>query len=316
MTFGLIDIGSNSVRLSVYAIGKQADEMRGRIVDVTSDDLGSFVRLFSKKVMAQLASYVDDDNCLTDDGVDNACRALAYLVSVVENLSIDRVYAFATASLRNVDNSEDVLERIERRTGLAIELLSGEEEAMLGYSSFRHERDVDEGIVVDIGGGSAELTCFSGDDVEESASMPLGSLKLFKREVEGILPTKKESRAIRDSVSLALDDAGFEDPEPRKLLCGIGGTSRAIAKIMRREGVCGEESAKFSRDDLGSLIRTFVEDDRESRDIILRTCPERIHTLVPGALELWTIVKRFDVEEIIVGKHGVREGYVYERIIG
>lgn len=317
MTFALIDIGSNTIRLSVYARTDGHDGIAGASASGLSarDDLGSFTRLFSKKVMAQLASYVDDANRLTEEGIRSACDALALLGSITRRLGIEDVHAFATASLRNVANGAQALERIQRESGLAIEVLSGREEALLGFSSFQHEHPVDAGVVVDIGGGSAEVVCFEQSRALCAASMPLGSLKLYKRDVDGLLPTKKECRRIRRHVEGALDAAGLPEAATYERVCAIGGTARAVAKLMAYRGVGGERGTRFAAEELAALLEELACDERAARELILRVCPERIHTLVPGTLELDTIAKRFAARTILVGTYGVREGYVYERII-
>ena len=139
MSVALIDVGSNTIRLSVYMI--EGD--------------GSFERLLSKKITAGLAAYVDDEGALSPEGIDCACEALRYLGTIVDHLQVDDVRVFATASLRNVTNSQEALAAIEQRTGRAVELVSGKEEALLGFSSFRHECSLDRGVLTDICGGSS-----------------------------------------------------------------------------------------------------------------------------------------------------------------
>ena len=316
MTFALIDIGSNTIRLSVYSEGEHAQSMLQNLPPATHDSMGGFVRLFTKKVMAQLASYVDEGNRLTEEGIKRACEALAYLGTICANLGVTEIHAFATASLRNVANRDEAIRRIEAASGLSIELLSGQEEALLGFSSFQHEHPLQQGVVCDIGGGSAEVVCFAGHEPSASASIPLGSLKLYKREVAGLLPTKKEAKAICQRVEGALDAAGFAEPPAQEVLCGIGGTARAVVKVMQQAGMPAQTGQRFPARQLKALLEQLTGDEEQARGLILRACPERVHTLVPGALVLKTIVKRFGVKEMIIGRYGVREGYVYERIIG
>lgn len=315
MSFAVIGIGSNTVRLSVYARGSQADDIRSKSLALPIDDLGSFVRLFSKKVMAGLASYVDAQGALSPEGVQRAAEVVSYLESIASNLGIEDTRVFATASLRDISNSADAVARIEELSGAAIEVLSCEEEAELGYSSFTHDCKVSRGIMCDIGGGSTELVCFKRNEPVQELSMPFGSLKLFRKHVEGILPTPQECERIRAYVDGVLDEHGFEHAPAYKVLCGIGGTCRAAAKLVHHLGWGDARRGSFTAEDLDALVAVLRRCDEESRNVVLRMCPDRVHTVLPGALALQTIVQRFNCRDIIVSQYGVREGYVHERII-
>ena len=315
MTLALIDVGSNTIRLSVYAIGQEAAEIRRTVPGEQADDLGSFVRLFSKKSTAGLAGYVDEGNALTRDGIDRACESLSYLKTIVDNLRIPETRVFATASLRNIENSAEALAEIERRTGLDIELISSEEEALLGYSSFMHDCPIDRGVLMDVGGGSSEVVVFEDNAPTFVTSIPLGSLKLFKKSVEGLLPTKKERKHICAQVAAECTRLGIDAAGKQDVLCGIGGTARAAAKLMRRLHGYGPAQNRFSLADFSELIDVLTKDKERAGELIIRTCPDRVHTVIPGMLVLYTVAERFGVSEMIVSQYGVREGYVCERIV-
>ena len=315
MSLALIDVGSNTIRLSIYAVGAEAREIRQAVPGEQPDDLGSFVRLFSKKSTAGLAGYVDEDNMLTPEGIDRACESLTYLKSIVDNLRIPETHVFATASLRNIDNSAEALSEICTRTGFDIELISSEEEALLGYSSFKHDCPLDHGVMMDVGGGSSEVVCFQDNQPTFVTSIPLGSLKLFRKDVAGLLPTKKERKRICLQVEQECERLGIDARGKQEVLCGIGGTARAAAKLMRRHLGKDPLECRFSVDELEELIEVVAKDDAHALELIVRTCPDRIHTVIPGLLVLYTVARRFDARKMIVSKYGVREGYVCERIV-
>lgn len=304
MTVGIIDVGSNTIRLSIYAVGNEAP---------SGED---FTRLFSKKITAGLAGYVDGEGALSQEGIDRACDALAYLKHVVCNLHIAETHVFATASLRNITNSAQALAAIDARTGLDVELVSSEEEARLGYSSFQHDCRTERGVLVDIGGGSTEVTTFDANEPQQLTSLPLGSLKLFKKNVGKILPTKKERLRMRKQVCRALDKAGFARPERYELLCGIGGTARAACKLVN--ALCRRAPGErcFTREELADLMGALEDSGISARELILRSCPDRVHTIMPGLMVLQTVADRFGSERFKVSPYGVREGYLIERVLG
>lgn len=299
MTIALIDIGSNTIRLSTYEI----------------DDADGFHRLFGEKVNAGLAAYVDEEDSLTPEGIECACRALRELQDVIESLGIEEVHAFATASLRNVGNGIAARDEISSRTGLAIELVSAEDEALMGYSSFRHDCDVQQGVLVDIGGGSTEVTCFDENEPVAIASLPLGSLKLYKRRSSDIMPTTHDRKLMRKDVARALDDAGFQHPKTYSVLCGIGGTARSTRRMINLLHGRAPEGKNVSFLELKELVKMFQSDESGTRDLILRMCPDRIHTFIPGVTILHEAAVRFGAEELVISDFGIREGYLCKRVI-
>ena len=146
--YAIIDIGSNSMRLTVYKIKDN-----------------KFKILFKEKSMAGLASYVEN-GCLNQDGITRACEGLLDFKNTLEMLGLlDRVYVFATASLRNIVNTDDAVAKITAATGFPIDVISGQEEAMLGYIEMMQQYPVTSGAAIDIGGASTELSVFANQAI-------------------------------------------------------------------------------------------------------------------------------------------------------
>lgn len=294
----LIDIGSNTIRLVTY-------DIEGARV----------TRLFSKKRMAGLADYVDVWGRLSAEGVDEACEAIGYLQKLCAKLGVDEVCPFATASLRNIANSAEAVAAIEARTGLSIDLVSETDEALLGYAAFRHDAPFDDGALADIGGGSTEIVTFARGQADLALSVPIGSLKLFKRHVAGILPDAGEVDVLRQRIGeelAAVLPAGLAAHEH---ICGIGGTARAGRKLVNRMLGRPEHEQEIAAVELDELLEVLCGDFPEARKLVLRACPDRVHTIVPGLLVLQAVVSAFGARRIYVSDYGVREGYLHERVL-
>ena len=166
MNVALIDMGSNSIRLAVYKVERK-----------------DFEPIFSKRYMTGLASYVKEKQ-LTTAGVEQACTVLLDAKSLLEQLSVDQTTVFATASLRNIKNTKAVVATIQQKTGYTVQILSGHEEAFLDYFGVMHGAPMEEGALVDIGGGSTEITTFAADGPAFMESMPVGALRLHTEMVE------------------------------------------------------------------------------------------------------------------------------------
>lgn len=296
MKYALIDMGSNSIRLTVYDLDKT-----------------SFKILFKKKIMAELAGFVEDGQ-LTQEGIDCACRSLQDFQHTLERLEIENLAVFATASLRNVTNTEDALAQIEQATGIAVEVLSGEMEAEYGYYGTISDVQMEDGLFVDIGGASTELAQFADGKLEKAGSVPVGSLKLYRDCVKKIMPGKDSRKRIEKAIGKALENSGLEDIPAQKQIVGVGGTIRATLRLCTKLCKLPEGCRSFSRENLEELTQYLCRNDKAAMNLILLYEPERIHTLVPGVLLLRCLMDRYGAESVTVSHYGVREGYLRRKI--
>ena len=299
MKYSVIDIGSNSMRLTVYRVKN-----------------GTFNILFKDKKMAGLAGYVEK-GCMSKRGIRRACDLLMEFRSTLESFDImDRVYVFATASLRNIVNSDEAAAKITEETGFDIDIITGEQEAVLGYQGVMRELYVNDGMFVDIGGASTEMAIFDRGKIISPRSYRVGSLKLYNDCVRHILPGKSSMGRIRNEIESELKRQPIKVVSPyNKLIC-TGGTARAVFKIGRYLDVIPASSNMMSGRDLKKVGKILTGDRKRAADIILKVDPERIHTMIPGYMILQTIADQIAAKKIIVSNYGVREGYLCQKILG
>ena len=297
MKYSIIDIGSNSIRLTMY-------ETEGR----------SFKILFREKMMAGLAGYVED-GILTTEGIACACYGLMTFKHMLESLDLPKPNVFATASLRNISNTESAINEIRSVTGLDIEVLSGREEALLGYAGAMRELNLSEGAFVDIGGASTEIVTFKDRKPVESMSFGVGSLSLYRSCVKHILPGKGSQKRIDKAIHNAVDDTGLMPDRKQEQLIGVGGTARAVMKIAQKVFGLSESCCHISKAQLHELSELLCRCDKEAADLILKLEADRIHTLIPGLMILQHIFDSFDADELIVSRYGVREGYLWQKLM-
>lgn len=300
MKYGVIDVGSNTVRLCVYD---------------ASGDGKKFKTIVNRKITAGLASYVEN-GALTDEGIQVAISSVRRCLKRAALLDVARVDVFATAVLRNIANSADAVAAVEKGAGCRIALLSDEDEAHLGFVGACHEDVLDNGVLVDIGGGSAEVTLVAAGNDVMRASLPIGSLSSYKKHVADILPTSEEFVAIKHDTAALLDaePSGIVEHRVKKLF-GVGGSIRAIAEtnaLLRPEA----SYCDISRAHAEMLAEDVTENRRAFIDAVLHTSPERLHTISCGLAVLLEIFERFDAQTLHVCENGVREGFLIERMLG
>lgn len=297
-TCGIADVGSNTMRLSIF----QYDEAGFRL-------------LLNKKEMAGLAGYVSE-GVLSPEGIRVACRILLKFRLLLENLGTSEFYAFATASLRNITNTEEALDAIRAETGVALEVLSGAEEAALSFRGALSTAPQPEGtgLLADIGGGSTELVAYGNGVIRAGRSLPLGSLSLYTQMVSGLFPSPEEAKRIRQRARQELHRAGCDDGTVFPHLLGVGGTIRAVGKLCDDLNG-GTQGRLLTAEEIQTLYRLLKKGDKSTLRQILRSTPDRVHTILPGLIILNTVIKTHGVETVTVSTQGVREGYLLRRVM-
>lgn len=286
---GIIDIGSNTVRLNIYKI---------------YDD--SYQLLVTEKEMVGLANHIVNHEMMVS-GVEAAVAILNHFVLISNNLNCQKIYAFATASLRNISNSLSIVDEISQRTHLFIDVLTGDQEAQLGFLGATQEVDVETGLLVDIGGGSTELVYFKDKQVVISTSIPMGSLTSYRDYVEDILPKTNELKALAIAFNRELS-VRVKTPIDINTIVSIGGTARATFELI-------DEMKQATCDDVSTLLKRLSNESKASTNEILKKVPDRIHTILPGMQLLSEVLKYFNSIDIYISHSGVREGYLLKEVL-
>jgi exopolyphosphatase/guanosine-5'-triphosphate,3'-diphosphate pyrophosphatase len=299
MRYAIVDLGSNTMRMSVY--------------DYIEDNC---TRILSEKEIAGIVGYVEN-HCLNKDGIYKIITALKGFLKTANAVNVDRFCCFATASLRNIDNTIEVIEKIKSETGLSVEVISGEEEAKLDFYGAYSSCGLEQGLMVDMGGGSTELILFKGASIALAVSLPFGSLYLYKKFVKNIIPDKKEIKEIRMYVKRHINEVLWLK-NCTENICAIGGTARAIARLHMEYFKIMPQSGKDYKYNSGDFIKlqAFIEQNPDvAKDMIIKTAPERIHTILPGMVGFSSIIKCARSKSITVSYNGVREGYLNQRVL-
>ena len=278
MLYGIIDIGSNTMRLAIYLIEGQRMEM-----------------LMKKKELVGLAGYLKD-GVMQPEGIDRAAEVLQGFQSFLATFRITQVVAFTTAALRNAKNSKEAVAALEARTGLKIRVITGEEEATFDFIGATHDLTNDAGILLDVGGGSTEIVAYSGEEIEEKVSLPIGSLALRTDYVQGVLPLREECLRMHERAEGVLAGLmGFENLASPEIV-GIGGTFKGANALYNLVYNQPATNKRMETRLMRGLIEDFQIDD--------------------GMTEPMTIARRFHARNIIYSDSGVREGFIYAEIIG
>lgn len=294
---GIVDIGSNTIRLSCYEIAED----------------NKFCCIIHKKEVAGLAGYIDDSGNMTNEGIEKTIKVIEKFKQITQYMELSQVYYFATAAIRNTRNCQDIVSKIQERTGYEIEVLSGKEEAICDFVGVSEDAEIQNGKVIDIGGGSTEIVSFEERTISDAVSYGIGSLNMYKKHVKNILPDKTELSNIRKEVKECIDEE--KNDTKVKAAYGVGGSIRAILRLYNREYHLDEENRDMEGEKIRKLLKLYEENKRYMVDRIIKTAPERLHTIIPGLTILCTILKQYEISVVRVSKYGVREGYLMRHIL-
>ena len=296
MIDAVIDIGSKTIRLSVYKV--IGDEVKN---------------LFNEKSSASLASFIEK-GMMNEHGIQKLINTLKEFKNLISNFEdISKTYAIATASIRNSCNRREIIERVRTEVGIDIELISGEEEAKLSFLG--SGIDSQSGILTDIGGGSSEIVVFEQGKVVKTSSLNIGSLVAFDNFARGLFITKDEKKLLEDDIKLMIASNNLNRVQ-HDLVCAVGGSARACLKLYNEYYDKEAGNVIITMDGLKNLINTLINmENRAKMKLILKVKADRIHTLIPGMIILYRIAKYFYADIIRVSMTGIREGFVYNKIL-
>lgn len=301
MKAAIIDVGSNTVRLVIFE--KEKNQLR-------------YQKIFDYKKMLQILNYITDDK-LSSAGIKALVSALTEYKLMASFFEVDEFYCFATASLRYLTNSDEVISQVYQETQVHIELLSGDDEAKLGFeASFFAHRFEGIGVSLDVGGGSTELVYYNKDKVIHCISLPIGSLSMYLRHVSGLFPKEKERKNIEKSVMKELKSIKWFHDISVKDVVAIGGSARAITRVSKKifgtKNIGDGESLDISN--VHQVAQLDLNKNTKQGESIIQEVKERSSTIIPGAIIISTLAKTVDAQAMVLSRNGIREGYFLRKI--
>ena len=288
---GIVDIGSNSVRLVVYEGEKRSPAL-----------------IFNEKVQCGLGRSVARNGRLEGEAQERALRALRRFCAIARAIGVARLHAIATAAVRDAADGDAFIEQAETELKDSIEVLSGEREAQLAAYGVASGFPGADGIVGDLGGGSLELIDTQSECANRWVTLPLGGLNL-QTSSGGDL---KKARQITDAALADVD--WLKEAMNGRAFFAVGGTWRAIARlhmasinyplrVLQQYEMAAGEIRKFARELQESPLETFAGIEEVS--------PSRRETVAVGAVVLERLLKFGKPVSVKMSAQGVREGLLF-----
>jgi exopolyphosphatase/guanosine-5'-triphosphate,3'-diphosphate pyrophosphatase len=297
----VIDCGSNSFRLVVFTY---ADAWWKR-----TDEIHEAVRV---------GEGLDATGELQEAPMERALETLDLYAHFCRATGIEAVRLVATSAIRDAANQTQFLRAAKKRSGLDIEVLSGEQEAHYSYLAAVNSTTLSQGVVLDLGGGSMQLTRVENRQAIDGRSWALGAVRMTERFLpDRDKPKRKQLKAVRDHVLAEIDSATWLDEGGR--LTGVGGTVRnlaAAAQLAAGLPSYGIQGFRITRDALGELIETFAGMTHEERGSVPGIRFARADLILAGALVIDTVMEAGGFGMIEATDAGLREGVFFEALFG
>lgn len=305
MRIAAIDIGTNSVHMIVVRI---------------RTDL-SFEVIDREKAMVRLGAGGLDGRALTAEAMTSALQALSKFKRLADSHGVDEILASATSAVREARNGGEFLRRIEHDTGIRAKVIAGPEEARLIHQAAVYGVDVASGraVVIDIGGGSVEITLGTGTSIQAARSFKIGVIRMTERFVHTDPLTGRDERKMSKHILAEIDRhceqivaSGFDR------VIGTSGTILSLGVVAttsaRGTPPTDLRNLRISAKQIRRLRKEVVSLDLEQRLTMPGMDPRRADLVVAGSVLLDTILRRLGAEELTLCDLALREGLVLDYI--
>jgi exopolyphosphatase/guanosine-5'-triphosphate,3'-diphosphate pyrophosphatase len=299
---GIIDLGSNTTRLIV----------------MDYEPHHSFKLIDEVRETVRLAEGVGPDGSLYPAAMDRAIGALKMFHNLCRATGVTQIVTAATSALRDASNQDAFVQRLKAEAGMDIRILSGQEEAYYGYLGVVNSLPIDNGFMIDIGGGSTEITEICERQFNRWDSQAVGVVRFSERYVQSDPISNKDYRALRKGAADAFGKIEWLEHSEGRMLVGVGGTVRNLARMDQKrrkyplERVHGYVLTRKALENIVERLRKSTYSERQS---ISGLNSDRADVIFAGAVILHQLMRQGNFEQLVVGGQGLREGLFYEQFL-
>ena len=298
--YAVVDIGTNSVK---FHIGEQHTD-------------GSWTRVVDRADVTRLGEGLDETGEIQPDPLERTIQAVEAMADEAGENEVLAVAAVGTAALRIASNSSMVVDSIRERVGLAVQVVSGEEESRLAYLAVSAGVGLADGnvVVFDTGGGSTQFTFGRGGDVDERFSVNVGAVSYTERfgldEAVDDATIEAAHRALDEDLG-KLD--GRSSPDA---LVGMGGAMTnltAVSLSLDPYDPDVVQGATVTADEVNRQVAVYQSMGQDERRSIVGLQANRAPVILAGALIVSAVMKKLGRESLVVSDRGLRHGLIQER---
>ncbi|MGV0634998.1 Ppx/GppA phosphatase family protein [Mycolicibacillus trivialis] len=304
MRLGVLDVGSNTVHLLVV------DARRG----------GHPTPMSSTKATLRLAEAVDESGQITKRGADRLVDTIDEFAKIAASSGCVELMPFATSAVRDAENSENVLARVQKETGVRLQVLRGVDESRLTFLAVRRWYGWSAGriINIDIGGGSLEMCSGVDEEPDIALSLQLGAGRLTREWLPEDPPGRRRVSMLRDWLhsELAESAASVLDAGPADLTVGCSKTFRSLARLTGAapSGAGPRVKRTLTASGLRQLISFISRMTTADRAELEGVSADRAPQIVAGALVAEASMRALSIETVDICPWALREGLILRKL--
>ena len=296
MRLGVLDVGSNTVHLQVV------DAHPGARPSPATN----------QKVELRLHEYLNKEGEITAEGVALLEESIADAISHAKDFQTEEILAFATSAIRDAKNGKDILNQINKKFEIDLQVLSGDDEAQMTFLAVRRWLGWSSGrlLVLDIGGGSLEIAVGDDERAEATVSLPLGASRLTREYLDSDPHTSKEIKALETFIYDAIKQSLPEDIS-KHIADHFVATSKTFRTLARLGEHWFEDNPKYLKiNSLTKMIPKLQDMSNKQRAELPGVSPSRARQIVAGAIVARTAMERLHINELEICPWALREGIV------
>ena len=298
--YGVIDVGTNSVKF--YLAERDAD---GRWFTV--DDYA---------VVTRLGEGLKEQGLITPEALERTLSAIEAMVVKARKDDAIAIAIVGTAGMRAAGNSDAFIEALHVRTGLTLEVISGDEEGRLAYLATMSQLAVQDGslAVFETGGGSTQFSFGHGATIDERFSLDVGAVRTM--EVHGLRGAATRAEIDEAEAGIAADLGRIAGRESPDALVGMGGAVTNMAAVMHGLATYDPDivhGTVLDRSEVERQIELYRSLDLDARRAIVGLQPSRAEVILAGACIVHTIMRMLGHERLTVSDRGLRHQVLVER---
>ena len=298
MQIAIFDLGTNSIRFDVYKTPLSANAKAS----------------VSKRAMVKLGDKLYPSLLLNEEAEERTIQAIKEYVEEAQSLQIQIIKAVATSAVREAKNGAAFIEKVKKETGLSLRILSGAEEAKLiakGILSF--ERHLPKQcLLVDIGGGSTELSLIENDEIVASESFSIGAQRALQEFLISSPPKEESIEKLEKHIKETLKSSPHFAHTKTLTIVGSSGTARTLGKILN---VDKREHEIFSKAEISKFLEQTKRLSLDELKKIQGLEEGRAPLIYGGACILYQIILHAEVENVIVSHFSLRHGLLAEALL-
>lgn len=298
---GLIDIGSNTIRLVIFEFDKKT----------------GLDEVLNIKTPARLSQYLTNDLTMTQEGIEVLTTTLSSFKRVSDKFATDELHPIATAAIRQSTNRDDIIKHIEQQLNITMRIIPEESEAFYGYYAITLTTNISDGISVDIGGGSTEVTLFKDKQLKAAHSFPFGVVTLTKKFFSD--KPHNDKHAIKDMEKFLIKQFSQLDwlNDAQVALVGVGGSARNVARIHQSAHdypIGGVHNYSMSAKDVEEVFSLIKKSSRDELKDVDGLSGDRIDIILPAVAVFKNLFTKINATQFTFSRKGLREGYVMHLI--